>query len=259
MEPAQLAGLMHCPKELWISLGACFHTKANKSGMKSYFKSDFTSGLRYDLSLAHQNESDKCTYLCLRSKGYKVQFHTFVIRLLLVKISTKGVSLCSLVGTDCRKIGFILLLLWSILSNVKKQGSCKLLLVLQCSCVARWPEGGHLRKPCLGTELRECDRRGVLQLQRRDVCHCWKVRVSLDDRRRRKNLWTYLLLERVLPDIQGNLSNSVLFACVVFLFALNGPTNIHQLVPLRHFCLFYIEQYVLKAAQGTHMHRFCFW
>lgn len=30
-----------------------------------------------------------------------------------------------------------------------------------------------------------------------------------------------------------------LCACV-FSFALNGPTNIHQLVPLRHCCLFYI-------------------
>lgn len=199
----------------------------------------------------------------LLSRRNLTNAHTFawgaMIRLLLVKISTKGLSLCILVGTDCRKIGFISLLVWSILSNVKKQGLCKQLLVLQRSCVARWPEGGHLWEPCLGTELGERDRRGVLQLQRRDVCHCWKVRVSLDEKKWGKNIWTYLLLERVSPEIQGNLSNCVLFACVVFLFALNGSTNNHQLVPLRHFCLFYIEQYVLKAAQGTHTRHFCFW
>lgn len=103
-----------------------------------------------------------------------------------------------LVGRDCREIGFILLLLFStlFLGNVKTQSYLKPLLLLQRGCVGRCEERGCLREPCITTQRGECDRRGVLQLQRRDVCYRWEVRFYFDERNEGKNPWTYFLLQR---------------------------------------------------------------
>ena len=151
------------------------------------------------MSFAQQKESDKYRYPWFRSRGCKLQLRRFMIRFFLGKICTELLLLCILVGTDCGKIGFVLLSFFSslFLSNVKKQSCFKPLLLLQCSGVGRCKERADLPGAGLAAHRRERDHRCVLQLQRQRVCYCWKVRFNLGERNERNNPWAYFLLQRV--------------------------------------------------------------